>query len=31
MKKIKDYGFEILALAYCGLMIYTAVLMMGAR
>jgi hypothetical protein len=29
MKKIKDYGFEILALAYCGLMIYTAALMMG--
>lgn len=29
MKKIKDYGFEILAIAYCGLMIYTAALMMG--
>jgi len=29
---MKNYGFEILALAYCGLMIYTAVLMMmGAR
>jgi hypothetical protein len=29
MSKIKNYGYEILCTLYCGLMIYTAALMMG--
>ena len=28
MKKITEYGFEILSALYCGLMIITAILMM---
>jgi len=29
MKKIKDYGYEILCTIYCAAMLFTAVLMMG--
>jgi hypothetical protein len=29
MRKIKNYGYEILCAIYCATMLFTAVLMMG--